>query len=256
MVIITIPSITERSLDLASDIIDKIFSWCCRNKRETSAPATKMSQEEHDQLERKIAEAEKRIESALQEIHVIRLETLLLVQRTEKEIRAEKERAEEQFERARRILKETRNSISRKNSGTSAQSQTATVKATSRNEWKMRWNDPLEPVAGPSDVTRTPKRKKNKISKEPIKKREKRGETTERVDRKALFSIKDSSLYRERGVDGKFKPKAHSKPVATSTPVVKLKCNGNPDKTPETDGRDGTTPATQPEIIEISSSEE
>lgn len=54
-------------------------------------------------------------------------------------------------------------------------------------------------------------------------KEKKGGAIKEKVDRKALFSIKNSSLYRERGSGGKFKPKSQSKPVATSTPKLVLK---------------------------------
>lgn len=38
-----------------------------------------------------------------------------------------------------------------------------------------------------------------------------------------MFSIKNSTLYRERGSGGKFKPKEETKPVATSTPRIVLK---------------------------------
>lgn len=60
-----------------------------------------------------------------------------------------------------------------------------------------------------------------------IKREKKEVPKKEKVDRKALFAIKNSTLYRERGGGGKFQPrsqpKEQSRPAATSTPKVMLK---------------------------------
>lgn len=129
----------------------------------------------------------------------------------QKDVESATKRAEEIQARMREKHKGMQRKDKSDNSHNSAISRATTGMANNNEETN-------EPRAGPSGVRKSPKKKKKadkdkdkkrrheKNIKEKKKKRRHREENKERLDRKALFAMKYSSIYRERDAGGKFKP--------------------------------------------------